>query len=49
LQRCKKSARMRLLALDPRLPQGMEVEFAIDTDGAGVERLVRTLMTPFLR
>jgi transposase-like protein len=36
-------------AVTVRWPQGMEVEIAVDLDGAGVERLVRELLTPCLR
>jgi len=36
-------------AVTVRWPQGIEVEIAVDLDGAGVERLVRELLTPCLR
>jgi hypothetical protein len=36
-------------AVTVRWPQGIEVEIAVDLGGAGVERLVRELLTPCLR
>jgi len=36
-------------AITVRWPQGIEVEMAIELDGAGVERLIRELLAPCLR